>query len=187
MNNLDMNEAPWFSIEGDTKPQPIESGSVLVVVGDAPTKYKQAEMLKEAEPDAKWMSINNGMRELVDSFPVHYHATLHACAPRYGQRFKMFFDDTTIAIGWTPNNDSHERIDVHVDGNPLCGTSALVGVLYGIYTGFERIITAGVELESVAYGSPRKLQAWYKWKPVLDGRVKAVSGRLVDILGGYNV
>ena len=77
----------------------------------------------------------------------------------------------------------------------LVGTSALFGVRVGLMMGFDEIVLCGVPLDNTGrfYEAPWDagidlnvvdMREWEKFLPIMQGRVRSMSGRTRELLGG---
>lgn len=83
----------------------------------------------------------------------------------------------------------------HAWPGPLAGTSALFGARVGVALGYEEAILCGVPLDGTGrfYEAPWDkgvdlnvvdMKEWEQFVPVFNGRVRSMSGRTRDLLGG---
>jgi len=102
----------------------------------------------------------------------------------------------TQKLGVIIHSDKQWPLVDHVWSVPrLIGTSALFGVRVAIALGYEDILLCGVPLDNTGryYDAPWNkgvdlnmagMGEWEEFLPVLKGRVRSMSGRTRDLLGG---
>ena len=83
----------------------------------------------------------------------------------------------------------------HVWGCKMVGTSALFAVRVGLMLGYDEVVLCGVPLDTTGrfYDAPWDkgvdlnvvdMAEWEQFLPFMKGRVKSMSGRTRDLLGG---
>ena len=153
----------------------------LIIMGDSPAKLAQYAGALERLPSAHVMGINRGTAGVC--LPELW-ATMHCDADRLNHRYKSHLPPLAAGayvIGYECNGDEHECVDLVVSADHIWGTSALLGVLAGLWLGYDEVVLAGVELSGY-YGAPSKLASWQAWAPYMQGRVKTMGGALEGII-----
>lgn len=143
--------------------------STLLVIGDAPCLEHDLSCLGKTS----WpvLAINRaGLRYLER---IDFWCTYHP---------EKFWQEWRVKRSMKGGNcDFRELCERHVRNIPLSGSSALLGVLWGLGH-FGHVVVAGAPLSDEAYHSYRK--GWENEAPHLAGRVRSLSGWTKTFLEG---
>lgn len=157
-------------------------GTTCIVVGDAPCKHDEYAQARREHPRAVCMTLNDANRDM--RLTPNFVATMHCAVNNFidTPRMPLFrIPSSALVCGYACNGDQHPRVDFVLSADPIWGTCALFGVLSAMWLGVHRIVLAGCPL-SGAYSAGTKLDPWKAWAPYFRGRVRAMSGALIDIL-----
>lgn len=185
MNNLDQSHIPWFdNLIGHSTISGCDDTLSAIVLCDGPSRGEGYERALELVPSAHVVAVNNGARN--EGVMPQAFATMHCdtwAMSRPNLLDVAYYDSDVVMVGWSCNGAQHERIDYVLDGDPLCGTSSLIGTLAALWLGYGRVVVVGADMTPASgYGSESKLGAWKKWAPYFGGRVEALGGSLEAIL-----
>jgi len=144
----------------------------LIIIGDAPRKWRQAAQAAELAPDHDNMAINGSA---AGGF-THYMATVHSNE----------IGDPAIAAVQDLHEQTHviglrcgceaERVDQTIAAEPVGGTSALFAVIAGLVLGYKTIYLAGVELKpGTIYYDEHVEQNWKLWHSVLSPHLTVIA------------
>jgi len=98
-------------------------------------------------------------------------------------------------LGVTIHSDKKWPLVDHVWPCKLTGTSALFATRVALALGYEEVVLCGVPLDETGryYSAPWDkgvslnvvdMKEWEEYVPVFEGRVKSMSGRTRELLGG---
>jgi len=156
--------------------------TTCIVVGDALCKHEEYAQARREHPHATCMILNDAGRGM--RLTPNFVAAMHCAVNNFIDTPRMPLSripTSALVCGYECNGDQHPRVDFVCSAEPIWGTCALFGVLSALWLGVDCIVLAGCPL-SGAYGKGTKLDPWKVWAPYFRGRVRAMSGALVQIL-----
>lgn len=117
---------------------------------------------------------------------VTYHPDTYMQEKWHAQREKKGgnMDFTVVSHARNVNLERSGLVCRQFAGPSCTGSSALLGVLFGLDQGYQRIIVAGAPLDHPDYGYFR--EGWKIKRKHLAGRVESLSGWTKTYLEGLN-
>jgi hypothetical protein len=165
-------------------PEPTKAGLTAIVVGSARGWLCEAYDAKKAFPGAETFAVNRAGIALAED--TDFWVTVHP---------EIFFPERNwqrvVTISDKPDGNTDQMGNPCVDQvfpiATMGGSSALLAVCVALAMGFERVVLAGVHLETPDYQCMR--DRWQHYAPVLRGRVASLAPEgywMRELLGGVD-
>lgn len=182
---------------GDPPPVAGQSSGAGIILGSAACVWDDLHQLKHL--DATYIAVNDigcfvHLAGAFTQFKLRHWCSLH---PEYFEPYKFLVNESQPQKICYHTNKPDKNADIAWDivlPYMIGGTSALFATFVALGLGFDPVILAGVPLDNSPYfcGPPHSTQRNFEgcikyWKrnlTLFNGRVKSMSGRTKELLGG---